>query len=57
MEAYIGILSKVPKKIPKISPVAYIFQRPIFEELIFGGDCIRKGLIYRGKFAFRNRLG
>ena len=33
-------------KIPKISPGAYIFQRPFFE-----------GLIYGGKFAFQTRLG
>ena len=25
------------RKIPKISPGAYIFQRPFFEGLIFGG--------------------
>ena len=34
------------RKIPKISPGAYIFQRPFFE-----------GLMYGGKFAFQNRLG
>ena len=34
------------RKIPKISPWAYIFQRPFFE-----------GLKYGGKFAFQNRLG
>ena len=34
------------RKIPKISPGAYIFQRRLFE-----------GLIYGGKFAFQNQLG
>ena len=38
-------------KIPKISPGAYIFQRPILRGLYF------EGLIYGGKFAFQNRLG
>ena len=28
-------------KIPKISPRAYIFQRALFEGLIFGGAYIR----------------
>ena len=35
------------RKIPKISPRAYILQRPLFLE----------GLIYGGKFAFQNRMG
>ena len=44
-------------KIPKISPRAYIFQRPFLrglflERLIFGGAYI----IYGGKFAFQNLL-
>ena len=35
------------RKIPKISPGAYIFQRPFLrglflEGLIFGGDCVRR---------------
>ena len=34
-----------------MSPAAYIFQRPFLKGLIF------KGLMYRGKFAFQNRLG
>ena len=34
------------RKIPKISPGAYIFQRPFFE-----------GLKYGGKFTFQNRWG
>ena len=51
------------RKIPKISPGAYIFQRPFFrglflEALIFAGAKSHKeGLIYGGKFAFQNRLG
>ena len=33
-------------KISKINPGAYIFQRPLFE-----------GLMYGGKFVFENRVG
>ena len=39
------------RKIPKISPGAYIFQRPFLRSLFL------EGLIYGGKFAFQNRLG
>ena len=39
------------RKIPKISPWAYIFQRPFLRGLYL------EGLIYGGKFAFQNRLG
>ena len=41
------------RKIPNISPGAYIFQRPFLR-----GLCL-EGLIYVGKFArrFQNRLG
>ena len=39
------------RKIPKISPGAYIFQRPFLRGLFL------EGLIYGGKFAFQNRLG
>ena len=39
------------RKIPNISPGAYIFQRPFFRGLFL------EGLIYGGKFAFQNRLG
>ena len=39
------------RKIPKISPEAYIFQRPFYRGLLL------EGLIYGGKFAFQNRLG
>ena len=39
------------RKIPKISPEAYIFQRPFLRGLY------SEGLIYGGKFAFQNRLG
>ena len=35
-----GSVSEYPK-IPKISPGDYIFQRPFFEGLIFGGAYIR----------------
>ena len=39
------------RKIPKISPAAYIFQKPFLRGLY------SEGLIYGGKFAFQNRLG
>ena len=38
-------------KVPKISPGAYIFQRPFLRGLY------SEGPMYAGKFAFRNRLG
>ena len=46
---------KTYRKIPKISPGAYIFQKPFLrglflEELIFGGAYLL------GKFASQNRL-
>ena len=45
------------RKIPKISPRAYIFQRLFFEGLIFGRACkYSEGFMYRGKFTFKNRL-
>ena len=39
------------RKIPKISPGAYIFERPFLRGVFF------EGLIYVGKFVFQNRLG
>ena len=39
------------RKIPKISPGAYIFQRLFLRGLFL------EGLMYGGKFAFQNRLG
>ena len=39
------------RKIPKMSPGAYIFQRPFLRGLY------SEGLMYRGKFAFQNRFG
>ena len=39
------------RQIPKISPGAYIFQRPFLRGLFL------EGLIYGQKFAFQNRLG
>ena len=39
------------RKIPKISPGAYISERPFLKGLFL------EGLIYGGKFAFQNRLG
>ena len=41
----------VYRKVPKISPGTYIFQRPFMRGLFL------EGLIYGGKFAFQNRLG
>ena len=41
----------VYRKIPKISPRAYIFQRLFLRGLFL------EGLICEGKFAFQNRLG
>ena len=41
----------IHRKIPKISPRAYIFQRPFLRGLY------SEGFIYGGKFAFQNRLG
>ena len=39
------------RKIPKISPGAYIFQGP------FSRGLYSEGLIYGGKFAYPNRFG
>ena len=44
------------RKNPKISPGAYIFQRPFLRGLFMEG-LYSEGLIYGGKFAFQNRLG
>ena len=41
------------RKIPKISPGAYIFQRPFLRGLFLEG-LYSEGLIYGGKFAFQN---
>ena len=43
-------IMKVPK-IPKISPGAYVFQRPFLRGLFL------EELIFGGKFTFQNRLG
>ena len=48
--ALVSVLLKY-RKIPKISPGAYIFQR------LFLRGLYSEGLIYGGKFAFQNRLG
>ena len=39
------------RKIPKISPGAYVFQRAFLGGLFFEGP------IFGGKFAFQNQLG
>ena len=41
------------RKIPKISPRGYIFQRPFFEGLSFGGAYIRRGLCTEGNLRFK----
>ena len=41
------------RKTPKISPGAYIFQRPFFEGLIFEGFYIRRGLSTEGNLRFK----
>ena len=43
------------RKIPKISPGDYIFQRP-FLRVLFWRGLYSEGLKYGGKFAFLNRL-
>ena len=42
---------EIYREIPKISPMAYIFQRPFLMGLFL------EGLIYGGKIEFQNRLG
>ena len=41
------------RKIPKISPGAYIFQRPFLMGLIFGGAYIWRGLSMEGNLCFK----
>ena len=41
------------RKIQEKIPGAYIFQRPFFEELIFGGAYIRRGLSIEGNLRFK----
>ena len=48
-----GNLSGNYRKIPKISPGAYISQSPF----ISLRGLFLEGLMYGGKFAFQNRLG
>ena len=46
------------RKIPKISPEAYIFQRPSLRGFFLGGGSLYlEGLMYVGEFAFQNWLG
>ena len=47
----LNLLDLVYRKIPKISPGTYIFQRPFLKGLFM------EGLIYGGKYAFQYRLG
>ena len=41
------------RKIPKISPGAYIFLKALFEGLIFEGAYIRRGLSTEGNLRFK----
>ena len=41
------------RKIPKISPGAYIFQRPFLRGFFFGGASIRKGLPTEGNLRLK----
>ena len=41
------------RKIAKISPGDYIFQKALFEGLIFGGAYIRRGLSTEGNLRFK----
>ena len=52
------LLNPMPvyREIPKISPGAYIFQKPFLRGLFLEG-LIFGGLIYGGKFAFQNQSG
>ena len=47
----LNLLDLAYRKIPKISPGDYIFQRPFLRSLSL------EGLTYGGKDAFQNRLG
>ena len=38
-------------------PRSLYFSKILFQGIIYGGDYIRRGLIYRLKFAIQNRLG
>ena len=51
LKVFSRILKNRYRKILKISPGAYIFQRPFLRGLFL------EGLIYGGKFAFQNLLG
>ena len=51
--AFIGPPCRKYRKIPKISPGAYIFQKALFEGLIFGGAYIRRGLSTEGNLSFK----
>ena len=41
------------RKIPKIGPGAYIFQKALFRGLIFGGAYIRRGFCTEGNLRFK----
>ena len=50
-EAYLYLMVKKFHKIQKISPGAYIFQRPFLR------GSFLEGFIYGGKFVFQNQSG
>ena len=46
-------VSETYRKIPKISPGAYIFQRPFLRGLYFGGAYIRRVLSTEGNLRLK----
>ena len=57
LEGVKGKQAQKYRKIPKISPGNYIFQRPFLRGLFLEGLQYSEWFIYGGKFAFQNRLG
>ena len=57
LEGVKGKQAQKYRKIPKISPGNYIFQRPFLRGLFLEGLEYSEWFIYGGKFAFQNRLG
>ena len=41
------------RKIPKIRPRGLYFSKALFEELIFGGACVRRGLSMEVNLRFK----
>ena len=57
LEGVKGKQAQKYRKIPKISPGNYIFQRPFLRGLFLEGLQYSEWFIYGWKFAFQNRLG